>query len=107
MKKLILKQTARHTLPARTPLPKLISNGLFFQKCSSMLIPYLFFITSGHVSGLDEIMLFISVKASGFLLKNVDLYCLKRFPSLLNAKNNSGLLPLLFPPRLLVVSKTY
>ena len=39
-------------------------------------------------------MLFISVKASGFLLKNVSLYIPYRFPSLLKAKNNSGLLPL-------------
>ena len=63
-----------------------------------MLIPYLFLIISGHVSGLDEIMLFVYVKASGFLLKNVVLYCLKRFPSFLNAKNNSGLLPLRIIP---------
>ena len=54
--------------------------------------------TSGHVSGLDEIMLFISVKASGFSLKKVDLYFLNRLPSLLNAKNNSGLLPLRIIP---------
>ena len=75
-----------------------VSNGLFSQKCLSMLIPYFSVIISGHVSGLDEIMLFISVKASGLLLKNVDLYCLKRFPSLLNAGNNSGLLPLRIIP---------
>ena len=77
-----------------------------------MLILYLFLIMSGHISGLDEIILFISAKASGFLLENVGLYCLKRFPSLLKEKNNSGLLPLriipfAFLPLLLAVSKTY
>ena len=54
--------------------------------------------TSGHVSGLDEIMLFISVKASGVLLKKVSFFILYRLPSLLNAKNNSGLFPLRIIP---------
>ena len=52
----------------------------------------------GHVSGLFLIISAISVEASGFSLKKVDLYFLKCFPSLLNAKNNSGLLPLRIIP---------
>ena len=40
----------------------------------------------------------ISTNASGFFSKNFVLYCLNFLPSLLNAKNNSGLPPLRIIP---------